>query len=79
METDARRVSVKYNSQRPTPRSSSSSENAHDAEIKFQMICIDYRKGFQTEMHSCNVLWIKSLLERDWLETEELFARDDAI
>lgn len=38
--------SLKYNSQLPTPRSSSSSEDAHDAdaEIKFQMICIDYIK-----------------------------------
>lgn len=32
-----------------------------------------HKKGFQTEMHNCNVLWINSLLERDWIETEELF------
>lgn len=27
------------------------------------MICINYIKGFQTEMHVCKVLWINSLLE----------------
>lgn len=51
----------------PTPRSSSSSENARgaDAEPKLQMICTDHvNKGFQTETHNCNVLWINSRLEQ---------------
>lgn len=46
-ETKACQVVPRDHSQLPTPRSSSSSEDAHDhadAERKLQMICIDYVK-----------------------------------
>lgn len=47
--------------------------NAHhaDAEANFQMICTNYTKGFQTEMHDCSLLWINSLSEIDLIETED--------
>lgn len=52
-KTNACQVFLKYNCQLPTPWSSSSSENAHDAdaEIKFQMICIDHIK--KTSKQKC--------------------------
>lgn len=45
--------------------------------INFQMICLNnIKKGFQTQMQNCSVLWINSLLERDWIETEDFYLEE---
>ena len=51
--------------------------SVNDAEMFFLMICIDYIKGFQTQMYSRSVLWINSPFRTQLNKNQDFSLEED--